>query len=161
LRDAFRCIKPFWLTADEKSILAEYFKRGGFILFFIDAYPYPQDEFRKIKEWPLIDFLTRELPAVDPGFSIGRATDDFPIFKVHYQTETAEGIREELANNSNTPNRTLLFYQKRLCGFVMGQYGYWEDDAWQPISRPFPRTFSSQLKSYQLMVNIYIYSILQ
>jgi hypothetical protein len=44
----FDAVRPLVLTADEKAILQEYLKRGGFILFFIDAYPYTQDEFWKI-----------------------------------------------------------------------------------------------------------------
>ncbi len=157
----FDAVKPFWLTPEEKSILTDYLKRGGFILFFIDAYPYPQDEFWSVKEWPIIDFIAKELPASDSAFTTGRATDDFPIFKVHYQTETADSIRHELTGNPNTPNRTLLFYRKRLCCFVMGNYSYLEDGEWVPMPRPFPQQFSMVLKSYQLVVNIYTYSILQ
>jgi hypothetical protein len=155
----FDAVKPFWLTSQEKSILAEYLKRGGFILFFIDAYPYTQDEFWKVREWPLIDFLTKELPATHSGFTTGRATDEFPIFKIHYQTQTADSIRHELSGNPQTPNRTLLFYNGRLCCFVMGQYTHLENDEWVPMARPFSREFSLQLKSYQLVVNIYTYSI--
>jgi len=77
----FDAVRPFYFTTEEKLILQEYFKRGGFVLFFIDAYPYAQDEFWKIKEWPLIDFLTKELPASDSRFTIGRATDAYPIFR--------------------------------------------------------------------------------
>ncbi len=157
----FDAVRPFWFTPEEKSILTDYLKRGGFILFFIDAYPYDQDEFWKIKQWPLIDFLTKELPASDPGFTTGRATDDFPIFKAHYHTETADSIRHELTGNPNTPNRTLLFYRGRLCGFVMGRYNYLEDDKWVAASRPLARNFSMDAKSYRLIVNIYTYSIVQ
>jgi hypothetical protein len=157
----FDGVNPGGLSAEEKSILGEYLKRGGFILFFIDTYPYSQDEFWAVKQWSVIDFLTKELPASDPDFITGRATDDFPIFKVHYQTETADAIRHELNGNPNTPNRTLLFYRNRLCCFVMGEYGYLEDDIWVPMPRPFPRDFSMELKSYQLIVNIYTYSIVK
>jgi hypothetical protein len=154
----FDAVKPFWLTAEEKKIIAEYLKRGGFILFFIDAYPYPQDEFWKVKQWPLIDFLARELPASDPDFSASRATDDDPLFKIHYQTETADAIRHELTGNPNTVDS----YRKRLCCFVMGWYNVLnDDDEWEAEPRPFSREFSSELKSYQLIVNIYTYSIVQ
>ncbi len=156
----FDGVNPGGLSPDEKSILGEYLKRGGFILFFIDAYPYRQDDFWTIKQWPVIDFLTKELPASDTDFTIGRAADDFPIFKVHYQTQTADAIRHELKGNSNTPNRTLLFYRNRLCCFVMGEYGYLENDTWVPMPRPFSREFNMELKSYQLIVNIYTYSMM-
>jgi hypothetical protein len=155
----FDAVNPVGLTPEEKGILAEYLKRGGFILFFIDAYPYPEEEFWKIKEWPVIDFLTRELPASDPGFTIRKATDDFPLFKVHYKTETADAIRHELTGNPNTPNRTLVYYKSRLCCFVMGSYSYLEDGTWQAADRPFSTDFSMELKSYQLIVNVYIYAI--
>jgi hypothetical protein len=157
----FDAINPLGLSPEEKSIISEYLKRGGFILFFIDTYPYYQDDFWKIKEWPMIDFLTRELPASNPDFTTGKATDDYPIFKVHYQTETAEWIRHELEGNPNTPNRTLLFYRNRLCCFVMGVYGYLEDDTWVPKSRPFESDFSIELKSYELILNVYIYAIVR
>ena len=155
----FDAVKPVGLSAEEKSILTEYIKRGGFILLFIDTYPYPQDEFWQVKEWPIIDFLTKELPASDPDFTTGKADDNFPIFNVHYQTQTADQIRHELTGNPNTSNRTLLYYRNRLCCFVMGMYGDLEDDTWVPMSRPFPRDFSMELKSYQLIVNVYIYAI--
>ncbi len=157
----FDAINPIGLSMEEKAILGEYLKRGGFILFFIDTYPYYQDDFWRIKEWPIIDFLTKELPASDPDFTTGKATDSFPIFKIHYQTETADEIRHELEGNPNTPNRTLLFYRSRLCCFVMGAYSYLEDDTWVSMARPFPRRFSMVLKSYQLIVNVYIYAIVR
>ena len=80
---------------------------------------------------------------------------------MHYHTQTADAIRHELTGNPNTPNRTLLYYQKRLCAFVMGRYGYLEDDAWVPTPRPFAEDFSMDPKSYQLIVNVYIYSIVR
>jgi len=157
----FDAINPVGFTAEEKSILAEYLKRGGFILFFIDTYPYAQEDFWKVKQWPVIDFLTRELPASDPDFTTGKATDNFDIFKVHYLTETADSIRHELEGNPNTPNRTLLFYRNRLCCFVMGRYSYLEDNTWVGEPKPFIRDLSSDPKSYQLVVNVYIYAVVR
>jgi hypothetical protein len=157
----FAAVRPLVLTPDEKAILQEYLKRGGFILFFIDTYPYAQDEFWKVKDWPLIDFVRQELPGADPRFTAGRATDDFSIFGIHYKTQTADAIRHELLGNPNTPNRTLLFYEGRLCCFVMGKYGYLDGDTWVPRPRPFANDFSMDPKSYRLIVNIYNYSIVQ
>jgi hypothetical protein len=157
----FDGVRPLVLTPDEKAILQEYLKRGGFILFLIDTYPYTQDEFWPIKEWPLIDFLKQELPAADPHFTAGRATDDFPIFHLHYETETADAIRHELTGNPNTPNRTLIFYEGRLCCFVMGSYGYLKGGQWMAVRRPFPYKFSMDPKAYRMVVNIYNYSIVQ
>ena len=155
----FDAIHQLTLTAEEKQVLKEYIKRGGFLLCFIDAYPYSEDQYWPVKQWNFIDFLTHELPASDPGFTVGRATDAFPIFSFYYKTRTADAIRHEFAGNPNTPNRTLLFYRGRLCVFVMGDYGYFDGAQWVPLDRPFPRSFSTDPKSYELMVNIYAYSI--
>jgi hypothetical protein len=155
----FDAVRAVSLTMEDRRILTEYLKRGGFILFFIDAYPYPEEEFWKIKQWPVIDFLTRELPTSDPDFTIGKASDDFPLFKVHYQTQTADAIRHELDGNPNTPNRTLVYDKGRLCCFVMGSYSYLADGVWQAVDKPYPTDFSMELKSYQLIVNVYIYAI--
>ena len=38
----FDAVKPLILSAEEKEILREYFRRGGFILFQEDCYPYDQ-----------------------------------------------------------------------------------------------------------------------
>ncbi len=155
----FDAINPVGFTASEKRILAEYLKRGGFVLFYVDTYPYPQADFWKVKEWPVIDFLTRELPALDPAFTVGRASDDDPIFRVHYRTQTADAIRHELTGNPNTPNRTQIFYKGRLCCFVMGDYAYLEGGEWVPFERPFPTEYTIEEKSYELIVNIYVYAI--
>jgi hypothetical protein len=40
-------------------------------------------------------------------------------------------------------------------------YGYLEDDAWVPMSRPFESDFSMNLKSYELILNVYIYAIVR
>jgi hypothetical protein len=157
----FDAVRPFDFTPEEKEILAEYFKRGGFILFFIDAYPYDQDEFWKVKQWPLINFLTRELPR-DPDFTASRVTDDSPLFKVHYQTEAGAAIRHELDGNPNTPNRIVVYQGNRLCGFVMGDYNVLGDNGkWVAEPRPFSREFSSELSGYERVVDVYVYSIVQ
>ena len=49
----FDAVKPLILTPKEKSIVREYLSRGGFILLSEDAYPYSQDEFWAVKEWPI------------------------------------------------------------------------------------------------------------
>jgi hypothetical protein len=157
----FDAVRPFSLTPEEKKILTEYLQRGGFILFFIDTYPYDEEEFWPVTSWPIIDFIAKELPAADHDFSSKRVTDDFPIFRVHYRTQTADMIRHELTGNPNTPNRTVLFYQNRLCCFVMGQYSVVEGGRWVRMERPFPGAYSFQLKSYQLVVNIYTYSVVR
>ena len=157
----FDAINSVGFSAEEKSILTEYLKRGGFILFFMDAYPYYQDDFWRIKEWPVIDFLTKELPASDPDFTTGKATEAFPFFKVHYQVVNNDATKYEIQGNPNTPDYTLLYYRNRVCCLVEGDYGYFEDGAWFPVARPFPRRFSTDLQAYRLIVNLYIYAMVQ
>ena len=60
----FDAVKPLILTDLEKSILREYFIRGGFILFEEDAFPYSQDEFWSVKEWPVIDLSDHIVPDI-------------------------------------------------------------------------------------------------
>jgi hypothetical protein len=157
----FDAVKSFGFTPEEKAILTEYLKRGGFILPFVDCYPYSQNEFWSVSDWPVIDFLTRELPARDPDFTVGRVTEDFPLFKIYYQPEVPYSIRHELTGNPNTPNRIIVFYKRRLCCFVMGRYNILEDDAWVPEPRPFDSTFSMDPRGYHLIVNVYTYALMQ
>lgn len=153
----FDAVNPLILTDQEKAILREYIQRGGFILLIEDAYPYPQDEFWGVKEWPVIDFLTKELPASSPGFKVEKVTDAHPLFHQYFETETAEAVKHELRDNPSSPNRTLLTYQGRPCAFVYGWYSWIEDGKWVAMPRPFPYVFSPDPKSYQLGVNIYVY----
>jgi hypothetical protein len=156
----FDAVRPLDLTAEEKTVLIEYFKRGGFILFFIDAFPYDQDEFWAVKSWPLVDFLVKELPR-DSDFSIARLRDDHPMFKIHYQSHVDEEIRHELRDNPYTPNRLGIYYKNRLCGFIMGNYNVVENGKWIAEPRPFSLQFSSELSGYERIVNVFVYSIVQ
>ncbi len=156
----FDAVNPLVLTADEKAILREYFARGGFVLFQEDAYPYDQDTFWSVKRWPVIDFLTRELPAGDPGFTITKITDDHPLFHQRYNTRTSDATRHELEGNPYSPNRTLVCYRGNPCAFVYGRYGVIEDGKWIATPRPFERIFSLDPRGYELTVNIYAYAAL-
>jgi hypothetical protein len=154
----FDAVNPLFLTEAEKKIVREYFARGGFILFQEDAYPYSQDEFWSVHSWPIIDFLTRELPASSPDFSTQKVTDAHALFHIHYDTQTALSTRHELQDNPYTPNRTLLFYRGRACAFVYGRYNLIEDGKWVAMPRPFVKIFSLDPRGYQLTVNIYVYA---
>ena len=153
----FDAVKPLILTDQEKAILREYFGRGGFILFQQDAYPYSQDEFWSVKEWPVINFLTKELPSISPDFKVEKVTDGHPLFHQFFDTETAELTKHELQDNPYTPNRTLLTYRGHPCAFVYGRYYWIEDGKWVAMPRPLERIFSSDPRGYQLTVNIYVY----
>jgi hypothetical protein len=156
----FDAVKPLRLTAEEKTTMAEYLRRGGFILFMIDTYPYTQRQFWGVSQWPIMDFIQRQLPATDPDFSAGKASDGNHIFKVYFPTQTAESIIHELQGNPETPNRTILFYRRRLCCFVMGQYGYLSGDEWMPLERPYQPDYAPDPRSFRLTVNVFVYSLM-
>jgi hypothetical protein len=157
----FDAVHPFEFTPEEKTIVAEYFKRGGFILFFIDAYPYDQDEFWAVKHWPLVDFLTEELSRGDTAFSSSRIPDSDPIFQIHYPTHPPDSIVHELRDNPSTPNRTAVYYKGQMRGIVMGDYYIIEGGKWVAEPRPFSLEFSSELSGYQRIVDVYAYSMIQ
>jgi hypothetical protein len=154
----FDPVKPMEFTPDEKSTLQEWLKRGGFLLVFEDAYPYEQEEFRKAHDLPVFDFFTRELPAANTAFTIEKATDAHPIFSAHYTTETVPSIRREMRENPFYRGRTMVLYRGRVVAFFMGRYNYEENNRWVPMSRPFSETFSYDIRSYYLILNIYIYA---
>lgn len=156
----FDAVKSLIFTAREKAVLREYFAQGGFILFQKDAYPYSQDEFWAVKEWPVIDFLTRELPAASSDFKAGKIDDSHPLFSQYYKTRTAEAVVHELQGNPFTPNRTLLSYRGHPCAFVYGSYYFIEDGKWVAMPRPFAHVFSPDPRSYKLAVNIYVYAMM-
>lgn len=155
----FDAVHPLVLTDEEKRVLIEYFKRGGFVLFQEDAYPYTQDEFWAVHSWPVIDFLKQELPANDPDFKVTKIDDSHTLFNQVYHTKTADATRHELEGNPFTPNRTFVTYRGRACAFVYGRYSYLDESSgkWLAEERPFKREFSLETRGYQLTVNIYAY----
>jgi len=154
----FDAVHPLVLTDEEKRVLREYFRRGGFVLFQEDAYPYDQDEFWAVHSWPVIDFLRKELPAADPDFKVTRIDDSHPLFNQVYHTRTAVLIQHELDGNPYTPNRTFVTYRDQACAFVYGRYNLLGDDGkWFAAPRPFARVFSLESRGYMLTVNIYAY----
>jgi len=155
----FDAVRPLILTDDEKTILREYFLHGGFVVLRQDAYPYAQDEFWKVKSWPVIDFLTKELPALDSKFTVERITDAHPLFNQYYETQTADMVAHELQDNPYTPNRILLSYDGHPCAFVYGRYSIIVDGKWVAEPRPFERIFSLEDKGYMLTVNVYVYAM--
>jgi len=154
----FDAVKPLILTTREKTVLREFFARGGFVFFEEDAYPYAEDEFWKVKSWPVIDFLTKELPARDPNFKVEKVTDAHPLFHQYYSTQSAEWITHELKDNPYTPNRTLVTYRGHPCAFVMGRYYVIEDGKWIAEPRPYAHVYNHELRGYQLTVNLYVYA---
>ncbi len=155
----FDAVKPMAFTTHEKATLQEWLTRGGFLLLFEDAYPYPQEVFRKNATLPVYEFFTRELPAKDPFFTVEHITDEHPIFHINHETSTVPGIAREIRETPHYRGRTLILYHGRPVAFFMGRYNFEEDNRWVPRSRPFQTAYSSELKSYYLIVNIYVYAM--
>ncbi len=141
----FDAVIPCKLDSEEKSIIEEYLKRGGFILLVIDTCRYSEEEYWNVKEWPIMNFLTHDLPASDHSFSTGKASENFPIFRLPYQFTFPDFIRHEFSENPYSPVHTQLFYQNRLCCFVLEFYS---------------SARNRRDNAYQLLVNIYTYSVM-
>jgi hypothetical protein len=153
----FDAMRPLILTPAEKSILREYLARGGFILLSEDAYPYSQDEFWTVKEWPVIDFMTKELSAADPNFTFGKITPSHFLFHAVYTKTIGLDIIHEIEGNPNTPRLLLVSYRGHPCAFVIGQYTDLINNKWYALPRPFPRPFEQDPEGYAEIVNLYIY----
>lgn len=153
----FDPVKPATFTPAEKNALTEWFQRGGFLLLFEDAYPYAQEDFRRHASLPIYDFLTRELPGSNPGFTVERISDRHPLFSIYHQTTTVPSIAREMRENPNYRGRTLVSFHGRPVAFFMGRYNIEKDGRWLPMPRPLSQNHGSELKSYHLIINIYVY----
>ncbi len=109
----------------------------------------------------MFDFFTRDLPAADPDFTIDNATDAHPIFNVHYSTQTVPSVQREMRENPFYRGRTLVLYRGRMAAFFMGRYNVEDNNRWTPMARPFQNNFSYELRSYELILNIYIYATMR
>ncbi len=155
----YDAVKPQILTSAEKTILREYLTRGGFIELSGDTYPYSQDVFWAVKKWPVIDFVTRELPAFDSHFTFKRITEKHLLFHLHYTTQIDEAERHELEGNPYTPDFILVSYRGHPCAFVWGNYGRYYQNRWMALERPFDRNLRLVPEDYALNVNLYIYAM--
>jgi hypothetical protein len=153
----FDSVKPMEFTHKEKTTLREWLMRGGFLLLFEDAYPYPQEEFRKNATLPVYEFFTRDLPSMDQRFTVERITDEHPIFHINHQTATGPAMAREMRENPHYRGRTLICYAGRPVAFFMGRYNFEQNDRWVPLPRPLRPAYGRELKSYHLIVNIYVY----
>jgi len=155
----FDSIHPMAFTDEEKKVLKDYFERGGFLLLFEDAYPYEQELFRQKRDLPVFDYLIHDLPAQNADFTTGRLLDDsHPIFHTLHRTETVEGVRSEIRENPNYRGRTTLYYRGAMVAIFIGRYGTFDGTRWERMPRPFAG-FSSDIRSYYLILNIYVYAM--
>ena len=154
----FDALHPLILTTKEKAILREYLVRGGFILLIEDCYPYPQAKLRSVKSWPVVDFITKELPASNSDFTVQRPDNTHLIFHQYYQTKINEQVQEELDTNPYAPSQTLLSYRGHPCAYVVGQYPPKVKGQWMAEPKPYPHVFNLNAKDYELTVNVYVYA---
>jgi len=152
----FDAMKPVILTAREKTVLKEFFIRGGFLILSEDVYPYTREEIRSIKKWPAIDFVTKDLPASDPNFTVEKITEKHAIYHQYYSTKIPQAERNELKANPNLPDFTLVSYRGHPCAFVYANY-FCDDEQWIQQERPFPTDSELVPEDYALNVNLYIY----
>ncbi|MGC3992335.1 MAG: hypothetical protein QM796_22080 [Chthoniobacteraceae bacterium] len=153
-------VHPMDLTPEEKAILKEWILRGGFLLIYEDNYPYEQEDFRRAASLPVYDYLIHDLPAQDSRFTVEKASDAHPIFHRLHDTVTVPAIQHEKEVNPHYRGRTVLRFNGRITAFFMGRYSYFSEGRWVPMERPFPATFSSDPRSYFLVLNLYIYACL-
>ncbi len=152
----FDMVKPFYLTTREKMILKEFLGRGGFLLLAEDAYPYTDEEILKVHSWPVIDFITKVLPAQNPDFQIVKVTNAHPILHQFYQTKMLDAEIHEFKINPYLPDFQLLTYRGHPCAFIYANYTCDDkDDRWVTEERPFSSLIMPE--DYAFNVNLYIY----
>jgi hypothetical protein len=157
----FDPINPVPFTPEEKTILKEWLKRGGFIAAFEDTYPYAQEDFRKKRDIPVVNFFTKDLPAEDPDFTVSKAPVDSPFFRQGpFPTDPAPSLQVEMEDNPNFYGYTTVSYRGRVVIFFLGRYSAMDDRRWIPYDRPFPEAHALTLQSYYLTLNIYYYALM-
>jgi hypothetical protein len=154
----FDSVKSYELTKEEKDILKEYFKRGGFLVLYEDTFPYEQEEFRKKRSLPVFDYLLSDLPKEDPSFAVKKAADSHQLFRVFYKITTSASILEEERENVNYRGHQMLTYKDRISAFVRGRYSYRDQKQkrWIPMRKPYDRYVSDKICD-ELSVNLIIY----
>ena len=153
----FDPVHPLILTAREKVIVEEYFERGGVLLLRESVYPYSPQELSGIKQWPIIDFLTMELPADDHDFIAQKITEKHPLFHQYYATKLPEPELRALMQFPNLPDLTLLTHKGHPCAFVYASY-FCDGERWITLSPPYPTEFTEVPEDYALWVNYYVYA---
>jgi len=155
----FDSVRPMEFTPEEKTILKEWLKRGGFLVAFEDTYPYEQEDFRRKRVLPAFDFFIKDLPAEDPDFTVDRAGPTHAVFREPFPTKPAPPFEVEIRENPNYRGFTYLVYKGRMVVFFMGRYSYMENGRWVRVSRPFPDAHDLVLESYSLILNVYFYAL--
>jgi len=153
----FDPLHPLILTTQEKAILREYLGRGGFLQLGTDVYPYSQKELASVTKWPVVDFVTKELPALDPDFTVEKITEKHPIYHQYYSTYVPAPERWALRTFPHLPDCTLVSHKGHPCVFIYSNY-YCEGDHWVVLPRPFNEDTDWIAEDYAMNVNLYIYT---
>lgn len=152
----FDAVNPQILTDGEKAIIKEYFCRGGFISIAQDVYPHSREEYWPIKSWPVIDFVTKELHAEDADFSYKKIDESHQVFRQLHPTTFNSAARNELLENPNSPDFTLVSYKGHPCALIYGNYVCGKDH-WIQVFPSMHTIFMAVPEDYALNVNLYIY----
>ncbi len=64
-----------------------------------------------------------------------------------------------MRENPNYRGRTMVLFKGRPVVFFMGRYSVERNGRRVPLARPFPQTIGMEIKSYYLILNIYIYAL--
>jgi len=145
------------LMEEEKRILQEYLKRGGFLLMVENFYAYWQADYRKADIPRMFEFFTKELPKRDPKFYAEEARDSHPIFRQLLTHKSDPAFAREASQNPNYRGGTILLYNGQMVGCVFGYYGFDDGTQFVPAVRPY-RDFELTVESYRLLLNVYVYA---
>jgi len=153
----FDIMKPFVPTTEEKKILREYLIRGGFLLLCEDGYPYTREEILTVKGWPIIDFVTKELPASDPNFRVERINADHPLLRQYYKMDIPQAELNEIKINPRLPDYLLVSYKNHPCVFMVANCAI-DSVEWVTLTKPYLVDEPVMQWDLELPVNLYIYA---
>jgi len=153
----FDPVHPPEFTESEKAILKEYLARGGFLALCPDLYPYSMEEVAAIRNWSVIDYIIRELPAADPAFTAEKITESHLIYHQYYKAKRDASDRWAARRFPHLPDGTLVSYKGHPCAFVDSNRCS-DGSKWETLDRPFPPYVPLVPDSYALNVNLYIYA---
>jgi hypothetical protein len=153
----FDIIKPFVPTPLEKKTLREYLVRGGFLLLCEDGYPYTREEILKVKGWPIIDFVLKELPVADPNFTVERITEKHPLFRQYYKMGIPQAEVNEMKINPRLPDYMLVSYRHHPCVFIVANCAI-DDEEWVTLPKPYLVDEPIMQEDLELPINLYVYA---
>jgi hypothetical protein len=153
----FDPLHPLVFTPEEKTILKEYLARGGFVQFGTDTYAYSQEEIASVTQWPIVDFITKELPAEDHDFTVEKINETHPLYRQYYHTTIPPPELWALKTFPHLPDCLLVSHKGHPCAFFYSNY-YCDGGRWIVLDRPFNEDTDWIAEDYAMNVNLYIYT---